>query len=125
MCLVTCLLTPQTYKRIAQVDLRFPDHVSSSARDLITRVRSHHTHTLPPCSCIAHSLTRHTSALLQLLRKDPKARMPLVEVPKHKWFGEMRRVEEVMRRKRAAAKAAKAGGGALGTSGTKRKVMGH
>lgn len=122
------MLTPQTYKRIAQVDLRFPDHVSSSARDLITRVRSHHTHTLPLVPAFAHSLTHHTftmPALLQLLRKDPKARMPLVEVPKHKWFGEMRCVEEVMRRKRAAAKAAKASGGALGTSGTKRKVMGH
>jgi serine/threonine protein kinase len=50
--------TPQTYRRIVKVDLKFPSHVSPEARDFISR----------------------------LLRKDPKQRMPLDKVPLHPWI---------------------------------------
>lgn len=49
---------PQTYRRIVKVDLRFPAHVSKDAEDFIRR----------------------------LLRKDPKARMPLDRVKLHPWI---------------------------------------
>ena len=48
----------ETYKRICKVDLRFPDHVSAGARDLIT----------------------------QLLVKDPKDRISLRKVTEHPWI---------------------------------------
>lgn len=48
----------ETYKRICKVDLRFPDHVSADARDLIT----------------------------QLLVKDPKDRISLRKVTEHPWI---------------------------------------
>lgn len=47
-----------TYRRIVKVDLRFPDYVPSDARDLISK----------------------------LLKKDPKARMPLDQIPEHPWI---------------------------------------
>uniref|UniRef100_A0A2P2I3I6 Aurora kinase n=1 Tax=Hirondellea gigas TaxID=1518452 RepID=A0A2P2I3I6_9CRUS len=47
-----------TYKRICKVQLRFPSHVSASARDLITK----------------------------LLRYTPSERLPLSEVLKHPWI---------------------------------------
>lgn len=46
-----------TYSRISRVDLQFPPGVQHDAQDLISR----------------------------LLRKDPKKRLPLDEVPKHPW----------------------------------------
>eukprot|EP00128_Syssomonas_multiformis_P012249 Colp12_sorted_trinity150504_noHs@18615 len=46
-----------TYKRIARVDLQFPEYVSEQARDLISK----------------------------LLRKNPAERIPLKEVMKHPW----------------------------------------
>ena len=49
---------PQTYRRIVDVDLRFPSYVSSQARDLI----------------------------IKLLRKEPDDRLPLEEVLKHPWI---------------------------------------
>ena len=48
----------ETYKRICKVDLRFPDHVSAGARDLIT----------------------------QLLVKDPEDGMSLRKVSVHPWI---------------------------------------
>ncbi|XP_059176389.1 aurora kinase C-like [Physella acuta] len=48
----------ETYRRISKVDLRFPDFVSEGARDLISK----------------------------LLRHDPNARLPLVQVLKHPWI---------------------------------------
>ena len=48
----------ETYRRIVKVDLRFPPHVSPEARDFITR----------------------------LLKKDPRARMPLDRVKAHPWI---------------------------------------
>ena len=48
----------ETYKRICKVDLRFPDHVSADARDLIA----------------------------QLLVKDPKDRISLRKVTEHPWI---------------------------------------
>ena len=47
-----------TYRRISNVDLRFPPIVSSGARDLISR----------------------------LLVKDQRKRMKLADVPKHPWI---------------------------------------
>ena len=47
-----------TYRRISNVDLRFPSSVSSGARDLISR----------------------------LLVKEQAARMKLADVPKHPWI---------------------------------------
>ena len=47
-----------TFKRIARVDLHFPDYVSAGARDLIKK----------------------------LLTKDPQARMALADVEKHPWI---------------------------------------
>lgn len=47
-----------TYSRISKVDLRFPECVPEDARDLITK----------------------------LLQKDPKKRMPLIQVGKHPWI---------------------------------------
>merc|ERR1719481_631496 len=47
-----------TYKRIVNIDLRFPNHVSASARDLVSR----------------------------LLRKNPDQRMDLEDVLKHAWI---------------------------------------
>lgn len=47
-----------TYYRICKVDLRFPEHVSEGARDLIT----------------------------QLLHKQPNSRLPLLDVLKHPWI---------------------------------------
>ena len=46
-----------TYNRISRVDLHFPKGVQPDAQDLISR----------------------------LLRKDPKKRLPLDQVPKHPW----------------------------------------
>jgi len=46
-----------TYRRISRVDLRFPPGVQPDAQDLISK----------------------------LLRKDPKQRLPLQNVPKHPW----------------------------------------
>jgi len=48
----------ETYRRITKVDLRFPAHVSTEAKDLISR----------------------------LLRKEPNARLTLPEVMKHPWI---------------------------------------
>ncbi|PVD20894.1 hypothetical protein C0Q70_19057 [Pomacea canaliculata] len=48
----------ETYARITKVDLRFPDFVSSGARDLISK----------------------------LLRHDPKKRLPLQQVMTHPWI---------------------------------------
>uniref|UniRef100_M4BQC1 Aurora kinase n=1 Tax=Hyaloperonospora arabidopsidis (strain Emoy2) TaxID=559515 RepID=M4BQC1_HYAAE len=48
----------ETYRRIAHVDLKFPSHVSSDARDL----------------------------LLKILRHDPRQRMPLERVLAHPWI---------------------------------------
>ena len=48
----------ETYKRIINVDLRYPQHVSSKARDLVGR----------------------------LLRKDPMDRISLQEVLEHPWI---------------------------------------
>ncbi|RUS78227.1 hypothetical protein EGW08_013996 [Elysia chlorotica] len=50
----------ETYRRICKVDLRFPPDMSAGARDLISK----------------------------LLRHDPQARLPLVEVLKHPWMVE-------------------------------------
>lgn len=47
-----------TYRRIARVDLRFPDHISELAQDLISK----------------------------LLQKTTTNRLPLSEVPKHPWI---------------------------------------
>ena len=47
-----------TYKRIVSIDLRFPPHVSSQARDLVIR----------------------------LLRKNPADRIALEDVLKHPWI---------------------------------------
>jgi len=47
-----------TYKRIVNIDLRFPNHVSASARDLVSR----------------------------LLRKNPEQRIDLEDVLKHAWI---------------------------------------
>ena len=49
-----------TYKRIINIDLRFPSHVSGPARDLVTR----------------------------LLRKSPEQRLPLEDVLRHPWIQE-------------------------------------
>ena len=49
-----------TYKRIVNIDLRFPGHVSANARDLVIR----------------------------LLRKNPDQRMDLEDVLKHPWITE-------------------------------------
>ncbi|CAB9530609.1 MAP kinase-activated protein kinase 2 (Fragment) [Seminavis robusta] len=46
-----------TYRRISRVDLRFPDHVTHEARNLIEK----------------------------LLVKEPHLRMPLKDVPRHPW----------------------------------------
>lgn len=51
-------LPSQTYRRISKVDLRFPSHVSTEARDFI----------------------------IKLLRKEPKTRMPLSQVRYHAWI---------------------------------------
>ena len=48
----------ETYRRIVRVDLKFPAHVSSGARDLISR----------------------------LLVKDTSKRMKLADVPRHPWI---------------------------------------
>jgi len=48
----------ETYRRITKVDLRFPAHVSTEAKDLISR----------------------------LLRKEPNERLTLEEVVKHPWI---------------------------------------
>ena len=48
----------QTYRRIAKVDLRFPDFVSEGAQDLIRK----------------------------LLQRNPEDRLPLPEVLKHPWI---------------------------------------
>jgi len=47
-----------TYRRIQRVDLKFPAEVTEDAQDLISR----------------------------LLRKDPRKRMPLEDICKHKWI---------------------------------------
>ena len=49
---------PDTYRRIINVDLRFPPHVSSLARDLVSK----------------------------LLKKNPMDRIALKEVLKHPWI---------------------------------------
>jgi len=48
----------ETYRRITKVDLRFPSHLSTDAKDLISR----------------------------LLRKDPAERLGLEDVLKHQWI---------------------------------------
>jgi len=48
----------ETYRRILKVDLKFPQHVSPEARDLVTR----------------------------LLKRDPKQRLPLSKVKDHPWI---------------------------------------
>lgn len=48
----------QTYRRIARVDLRFPEHVSLDAQDLIRK----------------------------LLQRQPEKRLPLAEVLVHPWI---------------------------------------
>jgi len=50
----------ETYRRICKVDLRFPDHVTEGARDLVTK----------------------------LLRKDPADRLSLDKVLEHDWIKE-------------------------------------
>ncbi|CAN0294698.1 unnamed protein product [Scytosiphon promiscuus] len=47
-----------TYRRIINVDLRYPSHVTPEARDLIGR----------------------------LIRKKPSDRLPLERVPQHPWI---------------------------------------
>jgi serine/threonine protein kinase len=56
----------ETYKRISNVDLKFPSHVSREARDFISK----------------------------LLVKNPKKRMPLAEVPSHPWIKKYVKDEE-------------------------------
>mmetsp|Transcript_22397 Transcript_22397/g.39696 ORF Transcript_22397/g.39696 Transcript_22397/m.39696 type:complete len:356 (-) Transcript_22397:175-1242(-) len=53
-----CDTNQETYKRIARVDMKYPDHISPEARDFISR----------------------------LLRKNPEERMSLSDVPKHRWI---------------------------------------
>ena len=48
----------ETYKRITKVDIKFPSHVSTEAKDMISR----------------------------LLRKVPSQRLPLAEVMDHPWI---------------------------------------
>ena len=48
----------KTYKRITKVDIKFPTHVSTEAKDMISR----------------------------LLRKVPSQRLPLAEVMDHPWI---------------------------------------
>ena len=48
----------ETYKRITRVDIKYPAHVSTEAKDLISR----------------------------LLRKTPSERLPLEEVLEHPWI---------------------------------------
>jgi len=58
---------PNTYRRIANVDLKFPSSISSEVKDLISK----------------------------LLRKDPEQRIPLKDVMKHPWIVRYRpRVQE-------------------------------
>lgn len=52
----------ETYRRILKIDLRFPEHVSEGARDLIRK----------------------------LLRKEPSERLPHREVVKHPWILKVR-----------------------------------
>lgn len=47
-----------TYRRIAKVDLRFPDYISPEAKDLITK----------------------------LLQRNPENRLPLDQVAEHPWI---------------------------------------
>jgi serine/threonine protein kinase len=72
----------ETYRRIVKVDLQFPTWVSPEARDFIGR----------------------------LLRKEPRARMPLDQVKNHVWIVRAQQAQ-------AAALAAAAGGGAPATAG--------
>jgi aurora kinase len=62
-----------TYKRIREVDLHIPSHVSKEAADLITRVS--------PGAALFY-----TQADRQLLRYNPEDRLPLSEVLKHPWI---------------------------------------
>lgn len=55
-----------TYKRISSIDLKFPDHVSSNARDLISKLLVH----------------------------EPEQRMRLEEVLEHAWIVENTKKEE-------------------------------
>ena len=48
----------ETYMRIAKVDIKWPDHVTEPARDLISK----------------------------LLQKDPEARMKLTDIENHPWI---------------------------------------
>ena len=52
----------ETYRRILKIDLRFPEHVSEGARDLIRK----------------------------LLKKEPSERLPHREVVKHPWILKVR-----------------------------------
>ena len=71
-----------TYSRISRVDLKFPPHVSSGARDLIQR----------------------------LLVKDTSKRMRLVDLPKHPWIVHYTQKQPAAAAAAAAATAAGAGG---------------
>jgi len=66
-----------TYRRIVRIDLHFPAHVSPLARDFVQR----------------------------LLRKDPKTRMPLSNVPRHPW------IAQFLKGSGGAASSAKKGAG--------------
>jgi serine/threonine protein kinase len=94
-----------TYRRISNVDLRFPNSVSSGARDLISRLVNDLKYTLPHklslfliliiaislkytifCILVTHILFVLSLLLLRLLVKEQARRMKLVDVPKHPWI---------------------------------------
>ena len=80
----------ETYRRIANVDLHVPTHVSPEAKDMIVRVStlllcSRHLFA-PSCSQIMNSFSLPTAMCTQLLRKEPENRLPLVEVSRHPWI---------------------------------------
>lgn len=63
-----------TCKRITNVQLTFPSHMSEGARDLIQKV------------CFDFKINLHI--LIQLLRRNPKERLPLKEVLQHAWVSD-------------------------------------
>ena len=69
----------QTYRRIAAVDLRFPEHVSPEARDFISKVCLY-CHRLTPLKPLKFDCG------LQLLRKNPADRMKLPAISTHPWI---------------------------------------
>ncbi|KAF7317668.1 Kinase-like protein [Mycena kentingensis (nom. inval.)] len=64
---------PNTYKRIARVDLKFPSNISPDAKDLITKASFFTS---------VSALTKRT----QLLKYNPQDRLPLTDVQRHPWI---------------------------------------